>query len=158
MNINQLLLNHVCIPKASVIKPFFSPCASHVLYLIIYFTSRFYALTSILIRYKIKLDSDDERYGGHGRLDHNTEFFTEPNPFNGRPNSMQVNISLFFFFFRNLMRQHPKHEGHFTFVSGVFIVKSHPHQSTFHPTSNMIARLHSQSPRVKRSQKCHHAY
>lgn len=33
------------------------------------------------------------QYGGHGRLDHNTEFFTEAQPFNGRPNSMQVNIS-----------------------------------------------------------------
>lgn len=56
----------------------------------------FCALTSILIRYQIKLDSDDVQYGGHGRLDHNTEFFTEPKPFNGRTNSMQVNSSLFF--------------------------------------------------------------
>uniref|UniRef100_A0A7N6BF30 1,4-alpha-glucan branching enzyme n=1 Tax=Anabas testudineus TaxID=64144 RepID=A0A7N6BF30_ANATE len=29
-------------------------------------------------KYKIKLDSDAVQYGGHGRLDHNTEFFTEP--------------------------------------------------------------------------------
>uniref|UniRef100_A0A3B5LH48 1,4-alpha-glucan branching enzyme n=1 Tax=Xiphophorus couchianus TaxID=32473 RepID=A0A3B5LH48_9TELE len=38
--------------------------------------------------YKIKLDSDEVQYGGHGRLDHNTDFFTEPQPFNGRSNSM----------------------------------------------------------------------
>uniref|UniRef100_A0A672ZF59 1,4-alpha-glucan branching enzyme n=1 Tax=Sphaeramia orbicularis TaxID=375764 RepID=A0A672ZF59_9TELE len=29
-------------------------------------------------KYKIKLDSDEVLYGGHGRLDHNTEFFTDP--------------------------------------------------------------------------------
>ncbi|XP_062275594.1 1,4-alpha-glucan-branching enzyme [Scomber scombrus] len=43
-------------------------------------------------RYKIKLDTDEALYGGHGRLDHNTEFFTEPVPFKGHPNSMQVYI------------------------------------------------------------------
>ncbi|KAL6115834.1 gbe1 [Pungitius sinensis] len=43
-------------------------------------------------KYKIKLDSDQDLYGGHGRLDHNTEFYTEPQPFNGRPHSMQVYI------------------------------------------------------------------
>ncbi|XP_058489690.1 1,4-alpha-glucan-branching enzyme [Solea solea] len=43
-------------------------------------------------RYKIKLDSDEALYGGHGRLDHNTEFFTEAQPYNGRSNSMQVYI------------------------------------------------------------------
>ncbi|MEQ2279186.1 1,4-alpha-glucan branching enzyme, partial [Ameca splendens] len=42
--------------------------------------------------YKIKLDSDEVQYGGHGRLDHNTDFFTEPQPFNGRSNSMLVYI------------------------------------------------------------------
>ncbi|GAA6098545.1 1,4-alpha-glucan-branching enzyme isoform X1 [Tachysurus ichikawai] len=40
-------------------------------------------------RYKIKLDTDAFQYGGHGRLDHSTEFFTEPVPYNDRPNSMQ---------------------------------------------------------------------
>uniref|UniRef100_A0A4W6C238 1,4-alpha-glucan branching enzyme n=1 Tax=Lates calcarifer TaxID=8187 RepID=A0A4W6C238_LATCA len=44
-------------------------------------------------KYKIKLDSDEVLYGGHGRLDHNTEFFTELQPFNGRSNSMKVNVS-----------------------------------------------------------------
>ncbi|TSN57768.1 1,4-alpha-glucan-branching enzyme [Bagarius yarrelli] len=43
-------------------------------------------------RYTIKLDSDEVQYGGHGRLDHNTEFFTEPIPYNDRPNSMLVYI------------------------------------------------------------------
>ncbi|KAJ8256686.1 hypothetical protein COCON_G00188380 [Conger conger] len=41
-------------------------------------------------KYKIKLDSDEGQYGGHGRLDHNTEFFTEAVPFNGRSHSMMV--------------------------------------------------------------------
>lgn len=40
MNINQLRLNRVCIQKASVITPP-PPCASHVLYLIIYFPTVF---------------------------------------------------------------------------------------------------------------------
>uniref|UniRef100_A0A6Q2X897 1,4-alpha-glucan branching enzyme n=1 Tax=Esox lucius TaxID=8010 RepID=A0A6Q2X897_ESOLU len=43
-------------------------------------------------KYTIKLDSDEKQYGGHGRLDHNTEFFTEPQPFNQRENSMLVYI------------------------------------------------------------------
>ncbi|KAI9547978.1 hypothetical protein NQZ68_012995 [Dissostichus eleginoides] len=40
-------------------------------------------------RYKIKLDSDEHLYGGHGRLDHNTEFSTEAHGFNGRQNSIK---------------------------------------------------------------------
>lgn len=47
-------------------------------------------LTIPLHRHRIVLDSDELRYGGHGRLDHNTEFFTEPMPFNGRSHSMLV--------------------------------------------------------------------
>ncbi|XP_064881036.1 1,4-alpha-glucan-branching enzyme-like [Oncorhynchus nerka] len=43
-------------------------------------------------KYTIKLDSDEVQYGGHGRLDHNTEFFTEPQPFNERDNSMLVYV------------------------------------------------------------------
>ncbi|XP_029302388.1 1,4-alpha-glucan-branching enzyme [Cottoperca gobio] len=43
-------------------------------------------------KYNIKLDSDEHLYGGHGRLDHNTEFLTEAHPFNGRPNSIKVYI------------------------------------------------------------------
>ncbi|XP_051719466.1 1,4-alpha-glucan-branching enzyme isoform X1 [Ctenopharyngodon idella] len=43
-------------------------------------------------KYKIKLDSDEIQYGGHGRLDHNTDFFTEPLGFNDQPNSMMVYI------------------------------------------------------------------
>ncbi|XP_031428877.1 1,4-alpha-glucan-branching enzyme [Clupea harengus] len=41
-------------------------------------------------KYRIKLDSDEVQYGGHGRLDHNTEFFTEPVPHDGRSHSTQV--------------------------------------------------------------------
>lgn len=126
---------------------------------------RFCALTSILIRYRIKLDSDDVQYGGHGRLDHNTEFFTEPRPFNGRTNSMQVNISLFW---ASLTSLHPKREVHFT-IGPVYLLSSlvsctlpphhhHPHHSTLHPASNMIAHLHRQSHWIKSSQKCQHAH
>ncbi|KAG7257697.1 hypothetical protein CRUP_019192 [Coryphaenoides rupestris] len=43
-------------------------------------------------KYTIKLDSDEVQFGGHGRLDHRTEFFTKPHDFNGRANSMQVYI------------------------------------------------------------------
>lgn len=83
--------------KASLIKPFsfFSFCLSCLIsYNLL--SHRFCALTSNSIRYRIKLDSDDVQYGGHGRLDHHTDFFTEPKPFNGRANSMQVNISSFY--------------------------------------------------------------
>ncbi|XP_051971922.1 1,4-alpha-glucan-branching enzyme [Xyrauchen texanus] len=38
-------------------------------------------------KYKIKLNSDELQYGGHGRLIQNTEFFTEPMPFNNRSHS-----------------------------------------------------------------------
>nr|XP_015197484.1 PREDICTED: 1,4-alpha-glucan-branching enzyme isoform X2 [Lepisosteus oculatus] len=43
-------------------------------------------------KYKIKLDSDMAQYGGHQRLDHNTDFLTEPVPFNNRQNSLLVYI------------------------------------------------------------------
>ncbi|XP_061104606.1 1,4-alpha-glucan-branching enzyme-like [Conger conger] len=41
-------------------------------------------------KYTIKLDSDDLQYGGHGRLEHSTEFFTETVHFKSFPNSMLV--------------------------------------------------------------------
>uniref|UniRef100_A0A4W5JMB2 Alpha-amylase/branching enzyme C-terminal all beta domain-containing protein n=1 Tax=Hucho hucho TaxID=62062 RepID=A0A4W5JMB2_9TELE len=48
-------------------------------------------------KYRIKLDSDAKQYGGHGRLDTDTEFFTEQEPFKGvndqwRPHSLKVYI------------------------------------------------------------------
>ncbi|XP_078514469.1 1,4-alpha-glucan-branching enzyme [Lissotriton helveticus] len=43
-------------------------------------------------KYLIVLDTDAEQYGGHKRLDHNTEFFTQPLPYNNRPNSLLVYI------------------------------------------------------------------
>ncbi|XP_071780723.2 1,4-alpha-glucan-branching enzyme [Centroberyx gerrardi] len=43
-------------------------------------------------RYKIKLDSDALQYGGHGRLDLDTEFFTEAMAFKGRTHSIKVYI------------------------------------------------------------------
>lgn len=41
-------------------------------------------------RYKIVLDTDDKEYDGHGRLDHNTDFFTFPENWNARMHSMKV--------------------------------------------------------------------
>lgn len=41
-------------------------------------------------KYKIVLDSDAEEFGGHKRLDPKTEFFTFPEPYAGRHNSMMV--------------------------------------------------------------------
>jgi len=43
-------------------------------------------------KYKIVLDSDDKKFLGHGRIDHNTEFFTTPGDWDGRPNWLQVYI------------------------------------------------------------------
>lgn len=43
-------------------------------------------------KYKIVLDSDEGKYGGHGRLDHSTEFFTESQEQNNRNNSLLVYI------------------------------------------------------------------
>ncbi|KAF4025950.1 hypothetical protein G4228_018047 [Cervus hanglu yarkandensis] len=42
--------------------------------------------------YKIVLDSDAAEYGGHKRLDHNTEFFSEPFEHNNCPCSLLVYI------------------------------------------------------------------
>ncbi|XP_072441895.1 1,4-alpha-glucan-branching enzyme isoform X2 [Chiloscyllium punctatum] len=39
-------------------------------------------------KYKIVLDTDSTDYGGHGRLNHNTEFFTDAQIQNDRPNSV----------------------------------------------------------------------
>ncbi|XP_019639572.1 PREDICTED: 1,4-alpha-glucan-branching enzyme-like [Branchiostoma belcheri] len=41
-------------------------------------------------KYKIVLDTDDPAYAGHSRLDHNTEFFTEPIEHDNRANSLKV--------------------------------------------------------------------
>lgn len=43
-------------------------------------------------KYKIVLNSDDEKFGGHNRLDPNAEHFTFPEPYAGRRNSMLVYI------------------------------------------------------------------
>ncbi|KAK0539021.1 alpha-1,4-glucan branching enzyme [Tilletia horrida] len=40
--------------------------------------------------YVIALDSDAKEYGGHGRVDHATEFFTNPMEWNGRKNFVQL--------------------------------------------------------------------
>lgn len=42
--------------------------------------------------YKLVLDSDSEDLGGHGRLDHNTKYFTFNEPWNNRSNSLLVYI------------------------------------------------------------------
>ncbi|PKK32399.1 glucan (1,4-alpha-), branching enzyme 1 [Columba livia] len=44
-------------------------------------------------KYKILLDSDAAEYGGHQRLDHSTEYFSEEYPHNYRPNSLMQSNS-----------------------------------------------------------------
>ena len=36
------------------------------------------------------MESDDKRFGGHGRLDHSCNFFTTKEPHQGRDNSIMV--------------------------------------------------------------------
>ena len=48
-------------------------------------------------KYKIVLDSHAEEFGGAGGLNHDTEFFTNPEGFAGRRNSLMV--SCFYFLF-----------------------------------------------------------
>lgn len=43
-------------------------------------------------KYTIALDTDAAEYGGHQRLDHNTQYFTEPFAYNNRPHSLMVYI------------------------------------------------------------------
>lgn len=51
---------------------------------------RMYSLIEISQRYKIQLNSDEAQYGGHGRIQQDTEFFSEPLAFKNRPNSFLV--------------------------------------------------------------------
>ncbi|KAF1431617.1 1,4-alpha-glucan-branching enzyme, partial [Spheniscus demersus] len=44
----------------------------------------------VIFKYKILLDSDAAEYGGHQRLDHSAEYFSEEYPHNDRPNSLMV--------------------------------------------------------------------
>ncbi len=44
-------------------------------------------------RYKIVLNSDAERFGGHNRIDENTEFHTFAEQWDNRNNHMFVSIS-----------------------------------------------------------------
>uniref|UniRef100_A0A9R8N3I1 1,4-alpha-glucan-branching enzyme n=1 Tax=Equus caballus TaxID=9796 RepID=A0A9R8N3I1_HORSE len=48
--------------------------------------------TTLPGKFKIVLDSDAAEYGGHQRLDHNTDFFSEPYEHNERPSSLLVYI------------------------------------------------------------------
>ncbi|KAG7166036.1 1-4-alpha-glucan-branching enzyme-like [Homarus americanus] len=43
-------------------------------------------------KYKIVLDTDAEEFGGHKLIDHSTDFFTQNESFNNRPNSFMVYI------------------------------------------------------------------
>lgn len=45
-------------------------------------------------KYKIVLNSDDKDFGGHGRVENDTEFFTTDMEWNGRKNYLQVSRSL----------------------------------------------------------------
>ncbi|KAM9088092.1 1,4-alpha-glucan-branching enzyme isoform 2-T2 [Megaptera novaeangliae] len=48
--------------------------------------------TTVPGKYKIVLDSDAAEYGGHQRLDHNTDFFSKPFEHNNHPYSLLVYI------------------------------------------------------------------
>lgn len=52
----------------------------------------------VIFKYQILLDSDAAEYGGHQRLDHSTEYFSEEYPHNYRPNSLMVSKIFFFSF------------------------------------------------------------
>lgn len=41
-------------------------------------------------KYKVVLDSDETYFGGHGRIDHKVEYFTDPLGWNGRSNHLQA--------------------------------------------------------------------
>ncbi|PAA81261.1 hypothetical protein BOX15_Mlig003792g2, partial [Macrostomum lignano] len=41
-------------------------------------------------RYRIVLNTDRPEFGGHNRVDENTQFFTQPGDFDGRGNSLQL--------------------------------------------------------------------
>lgn len=47
-------------------------------------------------KYRIVLDTDVEDFGGHGRLDHNTDHFSFAEEFGGRSNSLMVHILTFY--------------------------------------------------------------
>ena len=47
-----------------------------------------------LCRYRIVLDTDAGEYGGHKRLDHNTDFFTRNESWDGRYHSLMVSTEL----------------------------------------------------------------
>ncbi|NWQ79148.1 GLGB enzyme, partial [Columbina picui] len=64
----------------------FHPYQSYVDYRVVIWHS---SLT-VIFKYNILLDSDAEEYGGHQRLNHSTEYFTDEYPHNYRPNSLMV--------------------------------------------------------------------
>eukprot|EP00127_Corallochytrium_limacisporum_P006304 Clim_evm15s225 gene=Clim_evmTU15s225 len=41
-------------------------------------------------KYTVALCSDDSQFDGHGRVHHDTEFWSQDHPFNDRPNSLQI--------------------------------------------------------------------
>ncbi|KAJ1918438.1 alpha-1,4-glucan branching enzyme [Mycoemilia scoparia] len=41
-------------------------------------------------KYTVALDSDDKHFGGHGRIDNSTQFFTKDEPWNNRAHSLLV--------------------------------------------------------------------
>ncbi|NWZ82908.1 GLGB enzyme, partial [Poecile atricapillus] len=64
----------------------FHPYQSYVDYRV----GNWHSSLTVAFKYKILLDSDAGEYGGHQRLDHNTEYFSEEYPHNYRPNSIMV--------------------------------------------------------------------
>ena len=48
-----------------------------------------------VVRYSVALCSDDEQFGGHCRVQASTLFFTSPDSYDGRRNSLKVSKALY---------------------------------------------------------------
>ncbi|XP_074757316.1 1,4-alpha-glucan-branching enzyme isoform X4 [Athene noctua] len=70
----------------------FHPYQSYVDYRVGIETPGKYPFLYLIFKYEILLDSDAAEYGGHQRLDHSTEYFSEEYPHNYRPHSLMVNL------------------------------------------------------------------
>lgn len=60
-------------------------------------------------KYRIVLDSDDKNFGGHGRLDHSTDYFSLEEPFGGRQHSMMVISYEYLWWFKFQSNTKPKY-------------------------------------------------
>jgi len=58
-----------------------------------------FVFTLFNCRYKILVDSDEEKFGGHNRLDHSCIYFTQNYQHDGREHSFLVRHHLYTTFF-----------------------------------------------------------